>query len=81
MTEQWQGIFQFNLFMITVHCAWKSYMVYQIRLNVPLEFLCQQYAYIFFSVAQPLPQGWKKTRLYDPYFSVHSQNRYSLCAN
>ena len=29
--------------------AWYSYMVCQIRLNTPLELLCLQYAYIFFS--------------------------------
>ena len=34
----------------------------------------------FFPVAQPLPQIRKKACLRDP-ISVHSQYRYSLCAN
>lgn len=49
MIGQWQRLFQVSLFVKTAPCAWYSSMVRQIELNTPLELLCHQYAYIFFS--------------------------------
>lgn len=81
IAEQWQGIFQFNLF-------WKLFIVpgrvtWCVKLglqNLSRFSGSSVHKYFFFSCLTS-SSSIEEARLHNPYFSVHSQNRCSFCGN